>query len=149
MRWPYNVQANFGVQQQFTNNLALTINYVGAFSRKIPLFIDQNAPVYNTASPASNSTGNVNCRRPFDAIPFATGSTTTCASPAVGSKFMSNAYVVTDDQTTNYNGLQVSMEQRLSHNFSVSGFYIWSKGFASANLQTTGNIGNKIGRAHV
>jgi outer membrane receptor protein involved in Fe transport len=142
MRWPYNVQANFGVQQQFTNNLALTINYVGAFSRKIPLFIDQNAPVYNTASPASNSTGNVNCRRPFDAIPFATGSTTTCASPAVGSKFMSNAYVVTDDQTTNYNGLQVSMEQRLSHNFSVSGFYIWSKGFASANLQTTGNIGN-------
>jgi hypothetical protein len=145
MRWPYNIQVNFGVQQQFTNNLALTVNYVGAFSRKIPLFIDQNAPIYNTANIASNTTGDVNCRRPFDAIPFATGSTTTCASPAVGSKYMSNAYVVTDDQTTNYSGLQVSVEQRLTHNFSVSGFYIWSKSLASANLQTTGNIGNSAG----
>jgi hypothetical protein len=142
MRWPYNVQVNLGVQQQFTHNLALTINYVGAFSRKIPLFIDQNAPIYNTANTASNLTGDVNCRRPYDAIPFASGSTTTCASPAIGSKYMSNAYVVTDGQTTNYSGLQVSVEQRLTHNFSVSGFYIWSKSLASGNLQTTGNIGN-------
>ena len=39
MRWPYNVQANFGVQQKLTRDLALSISYVGAFSRKIPLFI--------------------------------------------------------------------------------------------------------------
>ena len=145
MRWPYNIQANFGVQQQFTNNLAVSINYVGAFSRKIPLFIDQNAPIYNTTNIASNTTGDVNCRRPYDAIPFATGSTTTCASPAVGSKYMSNGYVVTDGQTTNYHGLQASIEQRLSHHLSVSGFYIWSKALASASLQTTGNIGNSAG----
>jgi hypothetical protein len=145
MRWPYNIQANFGVQQQFTNNLAVSINYVGAFSRKIPLYIDQNAPIYNTTSIASNTTGDVNCRRPYDAIPFATGSTTTCASPAVGSKYMSNGYVVTDGQNTNYNGLQASIEQRLSHHLSVSGFYIWSKALASASLQTTGNIGNSAG----
>jgi hypothetical protein len=142
MRWPYNVQANFGVQQQFTNNLAVSINYVGAFSRKIPLFIDQNAPNYNTANVASNTTGDVNCRRPYDALPFATGSTNTCANPAVGSKYMSNAYVITDGQTTDYNGLQASIEQRLSHHLSISGFYIWSKALASASLQTTGNIGN-------
>jgi hypothetical protein len=94
------------------------------------------------ANPASNLTGDVNCRRPYDAIPFASGSTTTCANPAIGSKYMSNAYVVTDGQTTDYSGLQVSMEQRLTHSFSVSGFYIWSKSLSSANLQTTGNIGN-------
>jgi hypothetical protein len=130
------------VQQQFTNNLAVSINYVGAFSRKIPLFIDQNAPNYNTANVASNTTGDVNCRRPYDALPFATGSTNTCANPAVGSKYMSNAYVITDGQTTDYNGLQASIEQRLSHHLSISGFYIWSKALASASLQTTGNIGN-------
>ncbi|HEX3992574.1 MAG TPA: TonB-dependent receptor, partial [Acetobacteraceae bacterium] len=77
MRWPYNVQVNFGVQQQFTQDLALSINYVGVFNRKLPLFIDENAPNYNNANPGSNTTGNVNCRRPYDALPFAT--TTTCA----------------------------------------------------------------------
>jgi hypothetical protein len=140
MRWPYNTQVNFGVQQQFSKDLAVTINYVGAFSRKIPLYIDHNAPIFNTANPASNVTGNVNCRRPFDAVPVATA--TTCANPAVGSKYYSNAYVIEDGQTTNYNGLQVSVVKRLSNHVSVNGFYIWSKGLASASLQTTGNIGN-------
>lgn len=140
MRWPYNVQVNFGVQQQLTRDLALGITYVGAFSRKLPLFIDQNAPIYNTANPSANTTGDVNCRRPYDAIPFKT--TNTCANPAVGSKYMSNAYVITDGQTTDYNGLQVTVVKRLSAHLSVNGFYIWSKGLASASLQTTGNIGN-------
>jgi outer membrane receptor protein involved in Fe transport len=143
MRWPYNIQANFGVQQQFGKDLALSINYVGAFSRKIPLFIDRNAPIYNTSNPASNTTGNVNCRRPFDAVPVAT--LTTCANPAVGSKYYSNAYVIEDGQTTNYNGLQISVVKRLSQHISVNGFYIWSKALASASLQTTGNIGNSAG----
>ena len=142
MRWPYNVQVNFGIQQQFTNNLAFSASYVGAFSRKIPLYIDHNAPIYNLSSPASNTTGDVNCRRPYDALPFATGSTTTCANPALGSKYYSNAYVIEDGQTANYNGLQVSIEQRLSHHISISGFYVWSHSLSSANLETTGNIGN-------
>jgi hypothetical protein len=55
---------------------------------------------------------------------------------------MSNAYVITDGQTTNYNGLQVTVVKRLSEHLSLNGFYIWSKGLASASLQTTGNIGN-------
>jgi outer membrane receptor protein involved in Fe transport len=145
MRWPYNIQANFGVQQQFTKDLALSITYVGAFSRKIPLYIDHNAPVYNTTTPSANTTGNVNCRRPYDALPFATGSTTVCASPAVGTNYYSNAYVIEDGQTTDYNGMQISVTKRLSKKFSVNGFYIWSKALASASLQTTGNIGNSAG----
>ena len=145
MRWPYNVQANFGMQQQFGANLALSINYVGAFSRKIPLFIDHNAPVYNTANVNSNTTGDVNCRRPFQALPFATGSTTACANPAVGAKYYSNAYVIEDGQNTNYHGLQVTVVRRLSQHLSVNGLYVWSKSLASASLQTTGNLGNSAG----
>jgi hypothetical protein len=55
---------------------------------------------------------------------------------------MSNGYVITDGQTANYHGLQVSLEKRFSQRFSAKGFYIWSKAFASASMQTTGNIGN-------
>ena len=143
MRWPYNIQANFGVQQQFSKDLVLSVNYVGAFSRKIPLYMDRNAPVFNTATPKSNVTGNVNCRRPYLAVPSATS--TTCANPAVGAKYYSNAYVIEDGQNTNYHGMQVSVVKRLSQHISVNGFYIWSKSLASASLQTTGNIGNSAG----
>lgn len=143
MRWPYNIQANFGVQRQFTRNLAVSINYVGTFNRKLPLYIDENAPIYDTSNPSINTTGNVNCRRPYDALPFGTG--TKCANPAPGSKYMSNGYVIEDGQTANYHGLQVSVEKRMSRNFSVHGFYIWSQSLASAALQTTGNIGNSNG----
>ena len=140
MRWPYNWQLNFGVQQQITNDLAFSINYVGAFSRKLPLYIDENAPIYDTADPSVNTTGDVNCRRPYNALPFA--SATKCANPAPGSKYMSNGYVITDGQTANYNGLQVDVEKRLSRSLSFKGFYVWSKALASASMQTTGNIGN-------
>ncbi|SNS97928.1 Carboxypeptidase regulatory-like domain-containing protein [Granulicella rosea] len=143
MRWPYNTQANFGVQQQFTRDLAISINYVGAFSRKIPLFIDRNAPVYNTANPSMNTATNYNCRRPYQALPFGTG--TACANPAVGAKYYSNAYVIEDGQNTNYHGLQITLEKRLSQHISVKSFYIWSHSLASASLQTTGNIGNSGG----
>jgi hypothetical protein len=145
MRWPYNTQVNFGMQQQFGKDISLSVAYVGAFGRKLPLYIDHNAPIYNTANPASNTTGDVNCRRPYLALPFAAGSTTACANPAVGAKYYSNAYVIEDGQNTNYNGLQISVTKRLSHHFSASGFYIWSKALATAELQTQGNIGNSAG----
>jgi hypothetical protein len=104
------------------------------------LYIDANAPIYNTANTALNTATNYNCRRPFDALPFGTG--TSCANPAVGSKYMSNGYVIEDGQNTNYQGLQVTVEKRLSQHISVNGFYVFSKALSSASLQTTGNIGN-------
>lgn len=140
MRWPYNIQANFGIEHQVSRDFAFSINYVGTFNRKLPLYIDENAPIYDVSNPAINTTGNVNCRRPYNALPFGTG--TKCANPAPGSKYMSNGYVIEDGQTANYHGLQLNVEKRLSHGFSVHGFYIFSKSLASAALQTTGNIGN-------
>ena len=142
MRWPYNIQANFGFQQQFTKDFAFGATYVGAFSRKIPLYIDNNAPILNTANPAMNTKTNYNCRRPYMAIPFASPTSNVCANPQPGSKYISNAYVITDSQTTNYHGLQVTATKRLSAHVSINAWYIWSKSMASASLQTTGNIGN-------
>jgi hypothetical protein len=143
-RWPYNYQLNFGVQQQFTKDLALSISYVGVLNRKLPFVIDENAPMFNTAAPANNTTGNFNCRRPYLAEPFGTG--TACPGTLVaGQKYLANADVIQSGQNLNYNGLQVSVEERLSHNVSVIGFYVWSKTLGTASLQTTGNIGNSTG----
>jgi hypothetical protein len=37
------------------------------------------------------------------------------------------------DQTSNYNGLQVSATKTMSHGFTVSGFYVWSRALESSN----------------
>jgi hypothetical protein len=145
-RWPSNYQVNFGIQQQLARDLALSINYVGVFNRKLPFIIDQNAPVFNTANPASNTTTNFNCRRPYLAQPFGAG--TACPGTLVaGQKYLAGASVIESGQNLNYNGLQVTVEKRLSHSISVIGFYVWSKTLGTASLQTTGNIGNSAGTA--
>jgi hypothetical protein len=145
-RWPSNYQINFGVQQQLSKDLALSINYVGALNRKLPFVIDQNAPIFNTTNPANNTTTNFNCRRPYLAEPFGTG--TACPGTLVaGQKYLAGASVIESGQNLNYNGLQVTVDKRLSHNLSVIGFYVWSKTLGTASLQTTGNVGNSANTA--
>jgi hypothetical protein len=143
-RWPYNYQINFGVQQQLSRDLALIINYVGVLNRKLPFIIDENAPIFNTTTPTNNTTTNFNCRRPYLAEPFGAG--TACPGTLVaGRKYLGGASVIQSGQNLNYNGLQVTVEKRLSHSISVIGFYVWSKSLGTASLQTTGNIGNSAG----
>ena len=145
-RWPSNYQINFGVQQQLSKDLALSINYVGAFNRKLPFVIDENAPIFNAANPGINTAANFNCRRPYLAEPFGTG--TACPGTLVAAqKYMAGASVIESGQNLNYNGLQVTVDKRLSHNISVIGFYVWSKTLGTASLQTTGNIGNSAATA--
>jgi hypothetical protein len=55
--------------------------------------------------------------------------------------------VIESGQNLNYNGLQVTVDKRLSHNLSVIGFYVWSKTLGTASLQTTGNVGNSANTA--
>jgi hypothetical protein len=55
--------------------------------------------------------------------------------------------IIQSSETSNYNGLQVSAEQRITNGFSIKGFYIWSKTLASASLDETGNTGNNAGTA--
>ena len=46
-RWPYTYQINFGIQQELGRGLAFSINYVGSLNRKLPLYQDINAPMFN------------------------------------------------------------------------------------------------------
>ncbi len=131
-KWPYNYQINFGVQQQLTNTLAMSISYVGSLNRKLPIYNDLNYPVYNTASPSSNTTSTSNARRPIN---VALGATTT--------PVYSNIYVITSNQTSNYNGLQITIDKRLSQHFSLKSYYTWSKTLASIAMDNN-TLGNNF-----
>ena len=42
------------------------------------------------------------------------------------------------DQTSNYNGLQISATKQMSRGFTVSGFYVWSRALESAKFVENG-----------
>ncbi|MEO6802315.1 MAG: TonB-dependent receptor [Granulicella sp.] len=153
-RWPYTIQANFGVQQQFGRNTAVSINFVGNYNRKSPIYNDINAPTYNvnpntnasgpscfvagsttvpdTTRPCGygNSSSTVNNRRPLNSTAYG-GSAST--------PIYSNVWIIRGNQNSNYNGLQVSVEQRLTHHVSARGFYTWSRTLQSNALDSTGS----------
>jgi outer membrane receptor protein involved in Fe transport len=141
-RWPYTYQLNFGFQQQLGNGFAFGASYVGSLNRRQPIYHDINPPAINiTATGTSgascadltktcgyaNTSGTVNNRRPLNAE-FGLSA----ASPVY-----SNVYVLSSDQNSNYNGLQVNVTQRVTHRVSASGFYTWSHTLASNALDGT------------
>jgi hypothetical protein len=151
-KWPETYQINFGIQQQFTNGLALSANYVASLSRKLPIEWDINYPVFNlTAAGTSgasctdltrncgyaNTSGAANNRRPFNDPSYAGGS---AANPQ-----LSTISQIQSSESANYNGFQVSVQQRVTHGFSIQGFYVWSKSLQSEDLDTAGNTGNSTG----
>ena len=155
--WPVIYQVTFGFQQQFTKSFALSANYVGAFTRKAPIFNDINYPIYTPGAPSSapttapaktiganypNTTTYTDNRRPFNQ-PGAPG-----ASPSgAASPIYSSVSVIQSTETSNYHALQISAEQRFVGGFSINGFYVWSKTLASAALDETGNVGNNAATA--
>jgi outer membrane receptor protein involved in Fe transport len=144
-RWPYSVQLNFGVQQQFTKGLAVSIYYVGSLNRKTPLYNDINGPQFNISAAGTsgasctdttkacgygNSSATVNNRRPLNAQFGASA-----AAP-----LYSNVFIIRSNQNSNYNGLQITVEQRVTHNISAKGYYSWSKTLQSNALDSTGGL---------
>jgi len=112
-KWPYSYQLNFGIQQQLTSSTALSVSYVAALSRKLPMEIDANYPVYNTASPTSNTTATANTRRPIQ--------------PGT----ISTLLTLESGESSDYNGLQVVLDKRFSKSFSVKSYFVLSKTLAS------------------
>jgi outer membrane receptor protein involved in Fe transport len=144
-RWPYSIQLNFGFQQQLTKGLALSASYVGSLNRKTPLYNDINGPQYNiTAAGTSgasctdltkacgyaNTSSTVNNRRPLNSQYGLSA-----ATPAY-----TNVFIISSNQNSNYNGLQVTLEQRITHHVSAKGYYTWSKTLQSNALDSTGGL---------
>lgn len=144
-RWPYSYQINFGFQQQFSSGFALGASYVGSLNRKVPLYNDINGPQFNvTAANTSgasctdvskacgyaNTSATVNNRRPLNSMYGLSA-----ASPTY-----SNVWIIRSNQNSNYNALQVTAEQRLTHHLSARGYYTWSKTLQSNALDSTSGL---------
>jgi hypothetical protein len=145
-------QINFGVEQQLAHNLVFTASYVGAMTRKAPIFRDIDYPIYTPGAPSSaptkapanmsganypNTTTYVDNRRPFNQSTSVGAGLSLAANP-----IYSSVNMIQSSESSNYNGLQVSVMRRISNGFGINGFYVWSKTLASAALDETGNIGN-------
>jgi outer membrane receptor protein involved in Fe transport len=141
-KWPFTYQINFGIQQQIGNTLAIGANYVGSLNRRQPIYEDLNPAQFNInsagASGASctdltqacgyaNSSSTVNNRRKLNSL----------YSASAAAPLYSNVYNIQSNQGSNYNGLQVTVEQRLTHRVSAKGSYTWSHTLASSNLDGT------------
>jgi len=123
-------QFNVSVQQQLPYKITVMAAYVGTLGRHLQTFVDANYAPYatkdyqgNTITPTTASTGagGTDVRRQYDAGPGGAAGTLTGITELIS------------DQTSNYNGLQISATKSMSHGFSVSGFYVWSRALESSN----------------
>jgi hypothetical protein len=147
--WPVTYQINAGFQQEFGHGFALTMNYVGSLNRKLPIYHDLNPPQFNITAAG---TSGASCTDLTKACGYANTSSTVNNRRVLNSQFglsaasptYSNVYNLQSSQNSNYNGLQVNVEKRLSQHFSARGFYIWSKTLASNALDGTNLASNFV-----
>jgi hypothetical protein len=115
-------QFNLSVQRQLPARISATVAYVGTLGRHLSTFVDANYAPYSTVfGTPSTAAASLDARRQYD------GGTPGAAGTLTG---------ITDlisDQTSNYNGLQISATKSMARGFSVSGFYVWSRALESSN----------------
>jgi len=115
-------QFNTSVQQELPFKISMTVAYVGTLGRHIQFFTDANYAPYSTAFGAPGTgAASIDQRRQYDG-----------KTPGAAGSLSGITYLITD-QTSNYHALQVSATKTMSHGFSLSGFYVWSRALESAN----------------
>jgi hypothetical protein len=104
VRIPYTMNYNFGVQQQFGANYMIEISYVGNQGRKGAMLRELNVARVTSGA----TTGNTNARRIYAPVYASIGQLYT-------------------DSNSSYNALQVQLQKRFSHGFTLSSSYTWGK----------------------
>jgi hypothetical protein len=114
-QWAHAYQTNVGVQRQIGSTFAVGAAYIGTFNRDLPFGRDVNYPVVTPTATAAGA--NILSRRP---------------NPAFGAVLLLDS-----DQTSDYNGLQVTFSMRQRRHIGFNGFYTLSKTTTSVQLQNT------------
>jgi hypothetical protein len=131
-------QFNFSVQRQLPYNVTVSAAYVGTLGRHLQTFVDANYAPYATVNalgatitPTTSGTGagGTDERRQYDA-----------GNGAASLGSLTGITELISDQTSNYNGLQISGTKQMSRSFSVSGFYVWSRALESSNPVENGGM---------
>jgi hypothetical protein len=101
-------QFNLALQRQLGSRSSLTVGYVGSIGRHLSWTNPINQP--------SPGPGNIQARRPYNSL-----------YPNVTSiSFLQSV------GTSDYNSLQTSFQQRLTHGFFVTANYVWAHAFDNA-----------------
>ena len=100
-------QWNFTIERELVRDTRLRIGYVGSKSTHLKGEYDQNAPVYNTSLTLSQNRATIDERRPIQGF--------------------SRIDRFFHGLNSTYEGLQVSLDKRYSHGFTVLASYTWAK----------------------
>ncbi len=103
----YTQQWNLTVEREILKDTRLRVGYVGSKSTYLKGEYDQNAPIYNTRLTLAQNRSTIDDRRPYQGF--------------------SRIVRVFHGLNSTYNGLQVSLDKRYSHGFTVLASYTWSK----------------------
>jgi hypothetical protein len=112
-RIPYAMQYNAGVEQQLTQSMVLSVNYVGSLGRHLFIQPSGNTALYPGPGPVS-------ARQPY---------------PQYGGAFSFDENV----GNSTYNALQAELKQSFSNGLSFRASYTWSK---SQDIQSEGQSGS-------
>ncbi len=107
----YVHQWNLSVQRQLGTDWMVAANYIGNSSIHGQSATEGNPAIY---IPGASTTGNTNQRRSLF-----------LRNPSEG-RFFANMTYLSDESTSNYNGMLLSVQRRRSNGITVQGNYTWS-----------------------
>jgi hypothetical protein len=118
---------NYSLQTQYElpRQMVAIIAYQGSVGHHFMRLVDQNF-LYPTC--ATNPDGS-------------------CVTGGAISPF-NNAYIPTSDVYTNYNGLNVSLNKRMAHGYSVNATYTYSKSLDQSSAEGPSSLSNQTNPAH-
>ena len=103
----YTQNWNFTVERQVFADTRLRVAYVGTKGSHLMGYYDQNAPIYNSTLTLAQNRATIDERRPIQGF--------------------EQIFRDTNGLNSTSHALQVSVNKRFSHGFSVLGSYTWSK----------------------
>jgi len=118
LRMPYVMQWHLTTQYQLTNTMMLDVGYIGSKSNRSYIYLNGNQ-----AQPTSDQSAPSAPRRPWSNIDASIG-------------------YLTSFGLANYNSLQSSLTQRLSHNLEFVVNYTYSKALGNATNADLGSQNN-------
>ena len=122
LKTPYMVNYNLGVQHTFTSNLSLEVGYVGNHGGNLLGILDINQCVHPFLFNPTTAVPNSICVRPYDG------------------KFPFLRYINLTENfaRSNYNSLQATVTQRVSHGLNFTAGYTYGHGLDNGSLNRFG-----------
>jgi outer membrane receptor protein involved in Fe transport len=115
LRSPYVQNFNLNLQREIVKDLAIQVGYFGKLGRKLLMGIATNPGIFGPGA----TLANLDSRR--------------LLQPGLG-----NNSEISSQSVSSYNSMQVQVNKRFSHNFTVQGAYTWSRSLDNASAFSLG-----------